>query len=172
LQIDHTRLVLLALIGGHGASDVVLLGQTAELYGSVFLFASIVPEVVMNVLFLIASIAHFANDVTVFGSIALHVALVTAAIAMSREIAVDALLVYMMCIHLPSHFLRLYDEKEFNAMAFAAVVMAGMSASVLLCPAVFFASSDEGLVSFTKIEQAIVCGHVIFEKIFEKKFSH
>ena len=123
----------------------------------------------MNVLFLLASIAHFANDVTVFGSIALHAALVTTAVVMSREIAVDALLVYMMCIHLPSHFLRLYDEKEFNAMAFAAVVMAGMSASALLCPAVFLSSStgddDEGRIvfSFTQIEQAIVFAHVIFE---------
>ena len=180
LQINHFRLVVLATIGGHGASDIALAGQTMELYGSMFLFASIVPEVIMNIVFIIASIAHFANDVTVVGSIALHAVLVTTAVCASREIAVDALLAYMVIFHLPVHFINLYDQNEFHAMAVAAVVMMGMGAAALLCPEVFLASSPlstgdddtgEWFVSFTKIEQAVVCSHVLFEQLGRRCIS-
>jgi hypothetical protein len=92
-----TNRVQLGIAAAHGVSDV---GKPPELLAVYALSLLPVPGPACTAGFAFASLLHFAGDVGLAGSLALHIALAGMAVV-SMELATSALLFYMNFIHIP-----------------------------------------------------------------------
>jgi hypothetical protein len=169
LAIGPIRLFLLATLAGHGASDLALKGRRPyETYVVVCIFLGLVPELILNIVFITMSAIHFAEDIGPVGSVALHAAVGVTSMIVSREAGIDIVLVYMCVFHVPLHFILLNDSHEDVAIVVALVFMFVLGMVAIVCPEVLLvvpvnACEEEcWLVSFCPLVQSVVCAHILF----------
>lgn len=169
LAIGPIRLFLMATLAGHGASDLALRGRRPyEMYAVVCLFLGLVPELILNLVFVALSAVHFAEDIGQVGSAALLAAVGATSMIVSREVGIDIVLVYMCVFHVPMHFILLNDSHEDVAIAVALVFMLVLGILAIAWPEVFLvvpvgACEEEcWLVSFSPLVQSVVCSHILF----------
>ena len=115
----------LAIVAGHGLTDCVL-GPRLVCYVIVLLP---LPEWSVTCCFGAASLAHFAADVGVHLSVALHLTLVALYAVAKQELAFSLLLAYMTLVHVPVHYAGVLAEENGGiataaAAAFSAVLYA------------------------------------------------
>ena len=163
LAIGPIRLFLMATLAGHGASDLALRGRRPyEMYAVVCLFLGLVPELILNLVFVALSAIHFAEDIGQVGSAALLAAVGATSMIVSREVAIDIVLVYMCVFHVPMHFILLNDSHEDVAIAVALVFMLVLGTAAMACPEVYLVVPEEEMVSISPLVQTIVCAHILF----------
>jgi len=115
----------LAFVAGHGLTDCVL-GQRLVCY---VLLLLPLPDWAVTCLFGAASLVHFAADVGVHLSVALHLTLLALYAVARKELAFSLLLVYMTLFHVPVHYAGvLAGENGVIATAAAAAFSAALYA--------------------------------------------
>jgi len=183
LSIDACRLFLLATLAGHGASDLALRGRRPyAIYLNTFLVLGLLPEILVNVVFMALSVAHFADDIGTLASSTFHAAIVIISMFISREFAVDVVIFYSVIFHVPMHFITLSDNGEYRAIAVAVVFMFSMGFVSVAWPEMYALSPIDGSadhswkISFSSFMQLVVCAHVIFSlqprSVFEENPKH
>jgi len=163
LAIGPIRLFLMATLAGHGASDLALRGRRPyEVYAFVCLFLGMVPELILNLVFVALSVVHFADDIGQVGSAAFHAAVGATSMIVSREAGIDIVLVYMCVLHVPLHFVLLNDSREYVAIVVALVFMIVLGIVAISWPVVYLVVPEEEMVSVSPLVQTIVCAHILF----------
>ena len=98
----------IALVAAHGATDIVR-GRKLLSYA---LVALPLPGWIVTCCFASASLAHFAVDVGVPASFALHLGLGCLYATARQGVAFMLLLVYMTLVHVPAHYARVFRDEE------------------------------------------------------------
>jgi hypothetical protein len=104
--------VQLAIAAAHGASDI---GKPPGLLAVYSLALLPVPGPACTAGFAFSSLLHFAGDMGMAGSLALHVTLAGMAVV-STELATSALLLYMNFIHIPILVAKLCASGSFYSV--------------------------------------------------------
>ena len=132
-------------VGMHGLSDALTHRAAVPAY---LLAVPTWPHT--TALFTLASVFHFAEDVGIRNSLALHACIVGTA-TVSVPFAVAIALLYMCTVHVPSHFQRVK-------------VLAGRERVTLLVSASLFASlvvaGAGSTLTVTDPVQRVVCVHI------------
>ena len=116
---------IFAIIAAHGASDMDALSVCVPRY--LLCACAPLPAPVVTVAFNAASVVHFASDVGVDGSIALHSLVGFAGLVGGSHVAARLMTAYMMLVHVPMHYARLLVRGRvvgaLLAAAFTAVLL-------------------------------------------------
>lgn len=166
LRVDHARLVAIAAIGAHGASDLALDFAVLH-YALMYFLLEGTPELAMNAIFLAVSWLHFANDIGKRSSLVLHAAACVAAVWVSREAGMDIVLLFMACWHVPAHIDRLVRADERRALDCVVLTTASAVAVALWHPELIAtpppdAAAADFTVEFSPALQTLVIAHVTF----------
>jgi len=121
-----------------------------------------VPELILNLVFVALSVVHFADDIGQVGSAAFHAAVGATSMIVSREAGIDIVLVYMCVLHVPLHFVLLNDSREYVAIVVALVFMIVLGIVAISWPVVYLVVPEEEMVSVSPLVQTIVCAHILF----------
>ena len=120
LRSPIRRAVLLA--AAHGMTDVA----APALLLPYSIIAMPVPGWVTTMLFSAASVVHFAADIGLGLSAAMHLGLTTAALR-NRDASFFVMSLYFVCVHTPMHYFRLLAERRVTAVVAALGITAGMA---------------------------------------------
>lgn len=167
LSAGPTRLFLMAALAGHGASDLALRGRRPyQTYAVVYIAFGILPEILVNVIFVALSVVHFAEDIGPVGSAALHAAVGATSMTLSRETGIDVVLLYSAFFHVPMHFIQLSDNGETMGIAAALVFMFLFGIGAILWPEAYLLASDGGddEISISVSIQCVVAAHIVFSQ--------
>jgi hypothetical protein len=105
--------------------------------------------------FCACSLMHFADDVGVGGSLALHAAMLGTGALFGRQRAMELVVCYMLLVHLPSHYRRCFFRGRRRALALAAVATA--------VAAVAAARSQRRDVRLADAAQRVAVAHILYE---------
>lgn len=149
LDIRHIRPVV-AAVAAHGATD--LDSWRWPPWYTLFYFAPLPPAAVTT-LFIASSLVHFAEDVGIDGSLALHSLAGFLWVAASAQRGIEFMMAYLACVHMPAHYARCWRRRRWSAL----VVAAGATAmAMLVC-------RGADTVSLTHSAQRVVIAHVCTE---------
>ena len=94
---------LLAVIATHGLTDL----DSRAWIGHYLLLAVVpLPSPVVTATFCAASVSHFADDLGLRGSLALHAGVTAVGISYGVQAAFRIMITYLAIIHVPMHFAR------------------------------------------------------------------
>jgi hypothetical protein len=96
----------IAVAAAHGSTDIVR-GKKLLTYA---IAALPLPGWCVTIGFAISSLFHFANDVGLLGSVAGHSALLGLHQLGRQQTALTMLLTYMVLVHVPAHYARVYEH--------------------------------------------------------------
>ena len=145
-DLAHLRPVA-AIVAAHGATDLGSWHWTPRY--ALCCFAPI-PSIVVTCLFVLSSLAHFAEDVGPDGSLALHSLAGLATLLGGPQRGLEFMLAYLALVHTPMHYLRCWRQQRWLALAFAA-----LTTSIALLVAQFM-----DVVRIGHALQRIVVAHV------------
>ena len=148
-QVQHLR-PLVAFVGAHGATDLAT-RHWPPIY-AVCCFTPVPPKAV-TVLFVLASLVHFAEDGGLDGSIALHSLAGFAWLWLGAQRGLELVLAYLSCVHTPAHYARCWRRRRWGAL-----VMAALATAAALC-----AVRRVQVVSVGHALQRLVIAHVCTE---------
>ena len=140
----------LAVISGHGASD--LDRPLAAVVHYALCAAFPLPRPVVTILFLAASVVHFASDTSMLGSAALHAGVAAVGVGMGQVWARRTMTLYMVALHVPLHYARLVRARRWTGVC-AALVFTGL---FLGC------TREKTHACFSQEAQRVVIAHVLF----------
>ena len=115
----------LSLVAAHGISDLDSWCWVPR-YALCTLLP--LPPIAITVLFNLASIVHFANDLRIDGSIALHSMIGFFGVACGPRCAERLMMLYLCFFHVPMHYARLIANRRY----IGAVLAAGFTVMLLL----------------------------------------
>jgi hypothetical protein len=151
LPVFSTTLLSIAIF--HGGVDVVCSPRMLWVYALALLP---VDNDATTVIFGISSIVHFSRDVTLVGSVGLH--LITSALALwDVAAASNFMLVYIVLVHIPSLCLRCWQDNVYGAYFLLVLLFTGAVASNALIKTPTF--------SLTHRMQRVVVIHVILNEV-------
>jgi len=110
---------LIAIAAAHGLTDLDSTTWVTP-YGILLLLP--LPSPVVTGLFCVSSVLHFAEDVSIYGSVALHGAVATLGSLRGTQAAFRAMFIYLCFCHVPMHFSRCYLRGRWRATVFTIVV--------------------------------------------------
>ena len=116
-HLAHLRPVA-AVVAAHGATDLGSWRWTPRY--ALCCIAPLPPGAVTGV-FVVSSLAHFAEDVGVDGSIAVHSLAGLATMMGGPQLGLEFMLSYLALVHTPMHYLRCWRQRRWLALAFAAL---------------------------------------------------
>jgi hypothetical protein len=154
-SIPCSNRVQLGIAAAHGASDA---GKSPELLMVYALALMPIPGPVVTAGFAVSSLLHFAGDVGLAGSLALHASLAGMAV-FSIERATRALFVYMNYVHIPIIIFKLLICGSYSSLY------------AMLYTMLFFARNrlpkldQHGRFEFGHRMQLVVMCHVILSYI-------
>ena len=111
---------IICVVANHGLIDILSHNSRIWLYAMVL---TPVPDIAWFIAFVPASVIHFGLDVGIFGSVLLHIVLISCAVIVNVECAETCLLVFMVFIHIPCIFMRLHSV--IKQMSMCALIVAG-----------------------------------------------
>lgn len=142
---------LLAVAATHGLTD---LDSSAWVGRYAVLTLLPLPSPLITMIFCVASLLHFSEDVGFLGSALVHAGVGLAGIAMGVQAAFKAMVSYLAFCHVPMHFVRCYHRnRKRSALATAGVTMAAIVASTQLGE----------WVPLTDNMQRVVIAHILTE---------
>ena len=114
-----------------------------------------------SVVFAVASLLHFAQDVSVQESVSLHVCIVGLYALMDARAAVALVLAHFHLIHLPRLWLQAFDEpRPTEACLLALGLIVSLVAPRRVCATCLGANLDEGTFVLSWRLQRLVACHV------------
>lgn len=120
------------------------------------------PSNACTAAFAAGSVAHFAEDVGLVGSVALHVALLSVAVYVGVKSAVAALFVYFFVVHIPLLLIRLaLNRDKRRAAVLVAAALASLHPSLSLAPS--------GVFLFDEKMQLVVAVHAALSTVCWKQ---
>lgn len=143
---------LVAIVAAHGATDLDSPFTALPKYAACCLAP--VPAPLVAVAFCVASVAHFARDVGIDNSIALHALLGFCTLAFGVARGLSIMLIYMSVVHVPLHYMRVCRDGRYLALLLACVVTGVAYVHVVA------AACASGVVWLGPREQRIVVAHV------------
>jgi hypothetical protein len=144
----------LAVVAAHGAVDVCCPLRSLLAYSAV---ALPLPSDACTAAFAAGSVAHFAEDVGLVGSVALHVALLNVAIYVGVKSAVEALFAYFFVVHIPLLVVRLaLNRDRRRAAVLVAATLVSLHPNLNLAPS--------GVFLFDEKMQLVVAVHAALSK--------
>ena len=142
----------IAIVAAHGVSDIDSL-LCVPIYAVLLLVP--LPSLMVTVLFCIASVFHFYDDVGACGSVALHVAAFSVTRARGKDYGFKFMSAYLFYVHTPLHVMRLVQKSR--ALGCAASLSACFIAYLHPCPPCKLSLSDT--------LQKIVIAHILVEAL-------
>jgi predicted anti-sigma-YlaC factor YlaD len=155
IPLDPADRLPLALVAAHGASDLTAPRRRLAAYVTL---AAPLDDGTATACFAVASVAHFAQDVGVVASLALH-AVVGACALVSYSVAFKVLLAYMLVLHIPLHLWRVRAQPRGTA-GLVVIAAALVVARVAL--------GDAGVFEFDEPLQRVVIAHALSVSNFTK----
>jgi len=125
-HVGHLR-PLVAFVGAHGATDLAT-KHWPPVY-AVCCFVPLPPKLV-TLLFVAASLVHFAEDGGPDGSIAIHSLAGFAWLWLGAQRALELMVGYLSLVHTPAHYARCWRRRRWCALGLAALATAVASALV------------------------------------------
>ena len=124
--IDAARLVAIAAVAAHGLTDLAALQRVCFFYAAAWWL----PDSIATAAFFVASVVHLAGDWggSAWASACFHAGLLCVDAAVGREEAADAMLVYMVGVHVPNHYCVEVRAGRFRSVAVAALGTAAVAA--------------------------------------------
>ena len=126
---------VLALLAAHGISD--LDHPLACLPRYVLCAIAPLPPSAVTAAFLVSSLAHFAADVGWRGSVALHAVVGAAGVVGGDRCAARLMATYMLCVHVPLHYVHLARARRFVgatiALLFTVALLLGTRGAERVC---------------------------------------
>lgn len=149
---------LLSAAAAHGMVDFARPSEQLAVY---LLALLPVPGRLSTTAFGLASVVHFASDLTLLGSIVLHCAAAALSVARSPSFGFDLMLRYMSGVHIPLLVVRLIAASKWEALA-------------VLGYATLFASTrvrrvlgNDGTYVLCERQQLVVACHVLVSVFFD-----
>ncbi len=148
-DVHHLR-PLLAFVAAHGATDLAT-RHWPPVYAACC-FAPLPPKLV-TVLFVAASLVHFAEDGGPDGSITVHALAGFTWLWLGAQRGLELMLAYLSLVHTPAHYARCWRRRRWGAlgMAAASTAVAGALTRRL------------GVVRVSHAVQRLVIAHVVCE---------
>ncbi len=147
---------LIAAAGAHGITDLDSLGWVPH-----YAFWNIVPMpgLVLTSVFIVSSHMHFAHELGEWGSFALHGYIGLVALQCGRHAAFNAMLDYLIFVHVPLHYARCWRNGRKPGLVLAGVAtLMGMALSPRIVTEPFV---------FGHRMQRIVIAHISHEYVLE-----
>lgn len=119
-HLAHLRPVA-AVVAAHGATD---LGSWRWTPRYALCCIAPLPHFAVTGAFVASSLAHFAEDVEVDGSIALHSLAGMATLLGGPQVGLEFMMIYLALVHTPMHYARCWRQRRWSALAFAALTTA------------------------------------------------
>ena len=135
----------------HGMTDFDSPARWVPAYA---LAAVPLPSEVVTVVFVFASLFHFATDLGSTGSLALHTAVAATTATMGTQAGLAAMGLYLLTVHTPLHYARCVSRRRYHALYVAAVSSAF---ALRLAPCL------PRSISLTDCVQRVVIGHILTE---------
>lgn len=158
LLLTRATRPLLALVAAHGVTDVDCKAWPSTY---VLCLTAPIPPMALTPLFCVFSLLHFAEDVTVPGSAAVHAAVALIGAWRGLDSAAHAMLLYLALVHVPAHYARCFRRGRHSALGAAAVATVAARG--------FFESGK--VYALTPTLQRIVMAHVSTEFFVGRLFS-
>ena len=140
-----------ALVAAHGMTDL----DSPHAWIPAYLVAwTPMQSRAISMVFALASMEHFATDVGYLGSILLHTCVGAVTVALGTQAGLTAMGVYLVGVHVPSHYARCAARGRLNALRIVTVssaVAVGLSAAI------------PRRLTLTDGMQRTVIGHVLTE---------
>lgn len=112
---------LIAAVAAHGITD---LDSTAWPPWYALCCLLPMPDDAVTAWFCASSVCHFADDVGLGGSLALHACSAAVLAAAGPQRALDLMLGYLSCVHVPSHYWRCARRGRWRGLALAGATTA------------------------------------------------
>jgi len=120
MNMRHAR-PLVAAVAAHGITDL----DSAAWPPWYALFCLLPwPDDFVTACFCASSVYHFADDVGFGGSMALHACSAAVLVTAGPQRALDFMLGYLACVHVPSHYWRCARRRRWRGLALAAATTA------------------------------------------------
>ena len=148
IPLDSADRLPLALVAAHGASDLTAPRRRLAAY---LTLAAPLDDGTTTACFAIASITHFAGDLGLLFSLALH-AVIGACSLVSYSTAMKILIAYMLVIHVPLHLWNLRAQPRGTA-GLVVIAAALVVARVAL--------GDASVFEFDEPLQRVVIAHAL-----------
>jgi len=146
---------LIAVIAAHGLTDL-------DSFACVLPYAAwcLVPNVLVTPAFVASSIFHFADDVGRKGSALLHGAVGFLCLLCGKQLAFEAMMLYLAVVHVPMHYGRCLRRGRVRGVGFAAAV------TIVL---VAFSRQVGDSFLFGNWLQRIAAAHIVHEAVLEHR---
>lgn len=148
----------LCIAATHGLTDLRLV-EKLWVYGLVL--AVPFHETGINIVFFLASMAHFAIDIGSMGSTFLHGALAIACVKQRQDVAIQFLMIYMCFVHVPMHFTRVLCERSLESTLSVTASLAAAWAVNSVLHTNTNPINTINTITLDHISQRIVIAHVI-----------
>lgn len=110
----------------------------------------------LTALFLVASVAHFSGDIGAVASVLFHLLLWRLYACNMRTQALECVLLYMVFLHAPMHYVRVLSENTQSAHTSVAFALCATSVAAVFCK-----SGYRGNVKITHAAQRLIVAHVL-----------
>ena len=142
--------VALAIVSGHGATDIDIPGFIWP-----YVAMALLPDSAVTPVFMASSLVHFSYDIGGAASAALHWLSFIVAYAFGRQRGAQIMFLYLLCVHTPMHFARAIQRRRHLGMLSAAVCTA----------AVFAALRGQSRATLGVWRQRVVVSHIANEML-------
>lgn len=165
------------LAAAHGMTDAAAIASTPALLLPYTTLAVPLPGGVTTLTFFMASVVHFASDIGLALSAAMHCALGCAAL-LHRDASFLVMSIYFCFVHTPLHYTRLFVSGRHAAVG-AALGVTGLLGVVSAVPALSrraqqwlpdgarllapYVGGTDGAIHITHMMQKLVVAHVVVE---------
>ncbi len=122
-----------------------------------------IPSSVVTPLFCMGSLVHFAEDVGPAGSAMVHALVLAFGLRYGKQASFRAMLAYLACVHVPSHYRRCWRRRRYRALALA-------GAGTLLALALRHHLPGD-TVALGHLVQRIVISHIMHELSLADRFG-
>lgn len=121
------------------------------------------PSSAVTPLFCVGSLVHFAEDVGGVGSVLVHALVLAVGARCGKQAALRAMLAYLACVHVPSHYRRCWRRRRYRALA-----LAGAGTLLALTLHRHFPGDT---VALGHLAQRIVLSHIMHELRLSDRFG-
>ena len=153
---DSFEALALAIVAAHGVTDVDIEG-----FYWLYVFCMFVPSALVTPFMCTLSLLHFCEDFGWLCSASVHWLALVVAQARSVEHGMQVMFLYLLCAHVPSHYLQCVQQKRWQSL----VAAASLTVVMWKC------EKHRRMFTFSHFKQKIVIAHVLNELLYGENVS-